>query len=247
MSDHDRCLKEVAARPHCARFRRDAVAETRPWKPGPGNPALEIRPWKPSLGSSAPEHHRGHDNPSRQLCRSGRQGRPPAGWKSAQTCDQVSSSAPPRAMSATMTVTVAARPIGPAPRFFSDRHWTPRPRANIAMARHTVWIQLSPVIANSGSSPNVRSAAMARKPRTNSGTIGGRLALTGAASVFVDTVPEEGSSGEPAPPSMLAAVLASAPASALASAPDPAPDPAPASAVVDCTFARDFASPRRTA
>src|SRR5699024_11595564 len=97
------------------------------------------------------------------------------------------------------------------------------------------------------SSPNVRSAAMARKPRTNSGTIGGRLALTGAASVFVDTVPEEGSSGEPAPPSMLAAVLASAPASALASAPDPAPDPAPASAVVDCTFARHFPPPPRTA
>src|SRR5699024_1025368 len=124
-------------------------------------------------------------------------GTPADGMGRAQTCDQVNSSAPPRAMSATMTVTVAARPIGPAPRFLSDRHWTPRPRANIAMARHTVWIQLSPVIANSGSSPKVRSAAMARNPRTNSGTIGGRLALTGAASVFVDTVPEEESPGEP--------------------------------------------------
>src|SRR5699024_4766145 len=161
--------------------------------------------------------------------------------------DQVSSSAPPRAMRATMTVTVAARPTGPAPRFFSDRHWTPRPRANIAMARHTVWIQPSPVIANSGSRPKVRSAAMARKPRTNSGTIGGRLALTGAASVFVDTAPEAEPSGEPAPPSMRAAVLASAVAPAAATVPDPASDPVLASAAVDCTSARDFASLRRTA
>src|SRR5699024_8318395 len=176
-----------------------------------------------------------------------RQGRPPAEWESTQPCDQVSSSAPTRAMSATMTVTVATRPIGPAPRFFSDRHWNPRPRANSAMARHPDWIQHSTLIADSGSSPDVRGAAMARKPRTNGGTFGGRWALSGAASVFGDTVPEEGSSGEPAPPSMLAAVVASAPASALASAPDPAPDPAPASAVVDCAVATDFASPRRTA
>src|SRR5690625_5886878 len=53
MSDHDRCLKEVAARPHCARFRRDAALETQSRKLGPRTPsrarqsvvaAVSIRP-----------------------------------------------------------------------------------------------------------------------------------------------------------------------------------------------------------
>src|SRR5699024_8727896 len=62
MSAHDRCLKEVAARPHCARFRRDAALETQSRKLAPRTPsrapryveaAVSTRP-SGTLGPSAP-------------------------------------------------------------------------------------------------------------------------------------------------------------------------------------------------